>query len=304
MKKIYILAIAAFAFTLNMNAQFTDDAESYDLGDMGSQNLDVWGVWSGSPNPAEDIDIVNDFALSGSQSLYVDDTGAMDVMLLTQNLDAGQWTLQFQAYIPAGRGGYLNIQGETENEGAGGGGGGVFNSSNLYFNQGATNAGVFLDDSTGETEEYPEDAWFPVPIAFDLDAATPTWHISINGNTVNDDPQPFATDAILGGLDFYSIDANNELYIDDVIFAEGSLGADDFNAAVFSVYPNPVVNTLNINSADAVQNVTVYDVLGKVVMNVNPGVVSPSLDMSSLSAGAYIVNVTINGTSKSVKVIK
>ncbi|MDA9290393.1 T9SS C-terminal target domain-containing protein, partial [bacterium] len=100
MKKIYILAIAAFAFTLNMNAQFTDDAESYDLGDMGSQNLDVWGVWSGSPNPAEDIDVVNDFALSGSQSLYVDDTGAMDVMLLTQNLDAGQWTLQFQAYIP------------------------------------------------------------------------------------------------------------------------------------------------------------------------------------------------------------
>ncbi len=53
-------------------------------------------------------------------------------------------------------------------------------------------------------------------------------------------------DAILGGLDLYSIDANNELYIDDVIFAEGSLGADDFNAAVFSVYPNPVVNTLNI----------------------------------------------------------
>ena len=39
-------------------------------------------------------------------------------------------------------------------------------------------------------------------------------------------------------------------------------------------------------------------------MNLNPGVVSPSLDMSALSSGAYIVNVTINGTSKSVKVIK
>ena len=304
MKKIYILAIAAFAFTLNMNAQFTDDAESYDLGDMGSQNLDVWGVWSGSPNPAEDIDIVNEFSLSGSQSLYVDDSGAMDVMMLTQNIDAGQWYVQFQAYIPEGRGGYFNIQGETENEGAGGGGGGVFNSSDLYFNQGATNPGVFLDNASGATAEYPEDTWFPVTIVFDLDAATPTWHISINGNTVNDDPQVFAADAILGGIDFYSVSTNNEMYIDDVVFAEGSLGADDFNAAVFSVYPNPVVNTLNINSADAVQNVTVYDVLGKVVMNINPGVVSPSLDMSSLSAGAYIVNVTINGTSKSVKVIK
>ena len=39
-------------------------------------------------------------------------------------------------------------------------------------------------------------------------------------------------------------------------------------------------------------------------MNVNPGVVSPSLNMSSLNAGVYLVNVTINGTSKSVKVIK
>ncbi|MBT5871759.1 MAG: T9SS type A sorting domain-containing protein [Bacteroidetes bacterium] len=271
---------------------------------MGSQNLDVWGVWSGSPNPAEDIDIVNDFALSGSQSLYVDDSGAMDVMMLTQNIDAGQWYIQFQAYIPAGRGGYFNIQGETENEGAGNGGGGVFNSSDLYFNAGGTNAGVFLDNASGATAEYPEDAWFPVTIVFDLDAATPTWHISINGNTVNDDPQPFAADAILGGIDFYSVSTNNEMYIDDVIFAEGSLGAEDFNADVFSVYPNPVVNTLNINSADAVQNVTVYDVLGKVVMNVNPGVVSPSLDMSSLNAGVYLVNVTINGTSKSVKVIK
>jgi hypothetical protein len=109
MKKIYILAIAAFAFTLNMNAQFTDDAESYDLGDMGSQNLDVWNVWSGSPNPAEDIDVVNDFANSGTQSFYVDDSGAMDVMLLVENLESGVWTLQFQAYIPAGRGGYFTL---------------------------------------------------------------------------------------------------------------------------------------------------------------------------------------------------
>jgi len=96
----------------------------------------------------------------------------------------------------------------------------------------------------------------------------------------------------------------SDFYMDEYIFAEGTLGAEDFNADVFSVYPNPVVNTLNIQTADTVQNVTVYDVLGKVVMNLNPGVVSPAIDMSSLNAGAYLVNVTINGTSKSVKVIK
>ena len=37
MKKIYILAIAAFAFTLNMNAQFEDDFESYDEGTITDQ---------------------------------------------------------------------------------------------------------------------------------------------------------------------------------------------------------------------------------------------------------------------------
>ena len=40
-----------------------------------------------------------------------------------------------------------------------------------------------------------------------------------------------------GGADFY---------MDEYIFVEGTLGAEDFNADVFSVYPNPVVNTLNI----------------------------------------------------------
>ncbi len=90
-------------------------------------------------------------------------------MMLTQNLDAGQWTVQFQAYIPAGRGAYFNIQGETENEGAGGGGAGVFNSSNLYFNQGATNAGVFLDELQVSLKN-PRRCMVSVTIAFDLDA--------------------------------------------------------------------------------------------------------------------------------------
>ena len=94
------------------------------------------------------------------------------------------------------------------------------------------------------------------------------------------------------------------MYHDDFIFVSGVLGSDDFTAANFSVYPNPVKNVLNISSTNVVESVVVYDVLGKVVLNVNPGVASPSIDTSALSSGAYLVNVTIDGSSKTIKVIK
>ncbi len=134
----------------------------------------------------------------------------------------------------------------------------------------------------------------------DLDADTMS--VTVGGSEVYNGPLALEGQGLVAG-DIWD-NGGADFYMDEYIFVEGTLGAEDFNADVFSVYPNPVVNTLNINTADAVQNVTVYDVLGKVVMNLNPGVVSPSLDMSSLNAGVYLVNVTINGTSKSVKVIK
>ena len=93
-------------------------------------------------------------------------------------------------------------------------------------------------------------------------------------------------------------------WLDEVQIAQGLLGADDFSGDVFSVFPNPVVNTLNIKSAIAVDNVTIYDVLGKQVLSVNPDAISPSVDMSALSSGAYLVNVTIGNASKTIKILK
>ncbi len=79
---------------------------------------------------------------------------------------------------------------------------------------------------------------------------------------------------------------------------------EDFNSEVFSIYPNPVQNVLNIKSATNIDSVVVYDILGKIVLQENPAKVSPSIDMSSLTSGAYLVKVTIGNASKTVKVLK
>lgn len=310
MKKIYILAaLVAFAFTTN--AQIIDDEmEFYDLGEMGAQNPAVWSVWSGTPTgpSGEDLIVTDDEANSGTQSGFVGDGGAQDVLLLLGNQDAGTYTLEFQMYIPAGKTGYFNLQGETENGGANGGTG-IFNSPNLVFNntQSANGApglgGAYpniADPDPTYSWAYPEDEWFTVSIFYDI--AGPTWQMTVAGDAV--DAQPFDADGIIGGVDFFSIDGNNTYYIDDVLFVEGTLGNDEFSAANFSVYPNPVQDRLNIQSTNTVDAVVVYDVLGKVVLSTTPGAVSPSIDMSNLSSGAYLVNITIDGASKTVKVIK
>ena len=70
----------------------------------------------------------------------------------------------------------------------------------------------------------------------------------------------------LAGLNFYSASINNEMYIDNVSLGNPQIGVNDFSTGNFSVYPNPVKDVLKIKSKEAVDNVTVYDILGKVVL--------------------------------------
>ena len=308
MKKIYILAIAAFTFTLNMNAQVEQeiDMEDYAVGDNISAQDDInWQNWSGdNTNDDEAADVTNSFSLSGSNSMSLTEINIDQLLLIDSAPTSGVYSVQWSMYIPDGKEGYFNMQAvvtSPQEQSLQGG--------NVYFNQENSSPGEGTVDGGADvvTFEFPHDAWFTLTAVYDIDNTT--WDMYINGSqVVTAKPFEFNGDtfASLGAIDFFAPSGLTEYYVDDVVVFNGDLilAAEDFNAAVFSVYPNPVVNTLNIQTADAVQNVTVYDVLGKVVMNVNPGVVSPSLDMSSLNAGVYLVNVTINGTSKSVKVIK
>ncbi len=82
-----------------------------------------------------------------------------------------------------------------------------------------------------------------------------------------------------------------------------ALGTSINNITGLKVYPNPVSNgTLFIEtSANAEKTVTVYDVLGKQVLNTTTS--NNAINVASLHTGVYIVNITEEGKTASRKLV-
>ncbi len=85
-----------------------------------------------------------------------------------------------------------------------------------------------------------------------------------------------------------------------------TLGVDDVTADEnsFTYFPNPVKNTLTLKAHNNIQNVSVYNMLGQEVLRTAPNTIENEVNMSSLQTGAYIVKVTINDNTKTIRVIK
>jgi len=72
----------------------------------------------------------------------------------------------------------------------------------------------------------------------------------------------------------------------------------------FSVYPNPVSNVLYLSNAEelVIENVSVYDVSGKVVLSQNS--TANQIDVSQLPQGMYFLKTTTGSSTTSLKFIK
>ncbi len=318
MKKNYFLvALLALAFT-SVNAQFTDDMESYTPGQPIYQ--DWWTDWGCGGTCA--ILSSADQAYDGSQSGYVSDDNAMDAVLDLGNKIFGEWGLDFWMYVVPGKEAYMNFQGTVPI------GSGTFPVGNIFFNEASGDPGNgYIDFSTGDTSvhrtfSYPEGEWFRVTTNFDFTsgAGSSTFHMYINGGTpFVEMGHPFASwdgtawdysdTQSLGGVDFYSISTNNQYYVDAFTYQDSFVdpnasSVSDFAAKGFSAYPNPVSDKLNIQAKERINSVVIYNVLGQQVYNAQVDALSSTIDMSRMASGAYFVNVNINGTEGTVKVIK
>ena len=82
------------------------------------------------------------------------------------------------------------------------------------------------------------------------------------------------------------------------------LGLDDPSMSEFTYFPNPVNDQLTINSQRDVKDITVYNMLGQVVVRQTPNMRNCTIDMSSMQTGAYFVQVSIGNTVETVRVLK
>ena len=84
-----------------------------------------------------------------------------------------------------------------------------------------------------------------------------------------------------------------------------ALGIEDVNpVSSFNFYPNPVNDMLTIKAQASIDSITIYNMLGQAVVRSTPNTTDSTVDMSALQAGAYFVQVSINNTLKTVRVVK
>ncbi|RDK88209.1 putative secreted protein (Por secretion system target) [Marinirhabdus gelatinilytica] len=138
----------------------------------------------------------------------------------------------------------------------------------------------------------------PTGVVYDFFDDAPAGTTEVVGGGIAISPAGEATaDAVLIGL--CQCSPSNLIFGIELI---GSLGVDENQSQNFTMAPNPASgNTVAITSKlEGAMNVEVFDVTGKKVIQTN---VDRDLDISSLSAGVYMVRINQNEVSVTKKLI-
>ncbi|MAB56451.1 MAG: hypothetical protein CL524_02765 [Aequorivita sp.] len=72
----------------------------------------------------------------------------------------------------------------------------------------------------------------------------------------------------------------------------------------FKFYPNPTSDVLNLSFKDAIENLSIYSILGQKVLEASPNQNDATLNVAKFSPGVYVLKLAINGQSATYKFIK
>ncbi len=90
--------------------------------------------------------------------------------------------------------------------------------------------------------------------------------------------------------------------VDNFSITGTPLGVADFNQSKVTVYPNPTVDFVTINSNYEVSNISVSDVNGKLIKTFDNGLTK--IDVSDLTAGVYFLKYDTNGNHYLNKILR
>jgi len=95
-------------------------------------------------------------------------------------------------------------------------------------------------------------------------------------------------------------------WLDENMIGQATDNGEEISQPVFRIFPNPVSDQLNIESDDVIQQVAVFTVTGKIVLNTREtGQYHISIDVSTLPPGLYIIYInTASGNIFSSKFVK
>lgn len=308
MAKKYWMAMVCCATILSVNAQFVDGFEWAAGGVCPSH-------WANGPGATPFCPIIGNVgAHSGTYlALMGADPASDDYLLYMGNRVSGEAGIEFYAYIPSGKEAYVSLQGTLPTTI------GEWLVGNIFFNEalGSPGEGV-IDFASNDPNDwalfnFPHDEWFRIVMNFDMTGgmANATWSMSVANEIIVSEGTPFTNAAgdipsSLGGLNFYAISVDAELYTDDFNYIidgqlELRLGLEDQFLNTTKVFPNPVSDVLTIDSSIPIDSITVYDLKGTIVLHAQN---SLELDMASLITGVYFVEIRSENAKMVKRVIK
>ncbi|PHS67937.1 MAG: hypothetical protein COB12_01590 [Flavobacterium sp.] len=95
-------------------------------------------------------------------------------------------------------------------------------------------------------------------------------------------------------------------YFDDlkINVLDETLGTSDFSETVFTVYPNPVKNLLNINTSSTNYSVEIYTIQGQLITEIKNVSTAQTIDFSAYTTGIYFMRIVSENTSRTFKIVK
>lgn len=244
MKKIiFLLSSVLFSFG-SISQIFTDDFESYTVGQYIGSASTYWTTWSGTEGGVEDAQATNAQASSGANSIYLSSSsatgGPQDIVLeFGQQFVDGIFTFESDFYINTGKNAYFNFQ-ATETIG-----------TTWAMNCNMDNGSITIDDGVSTnlaSGTYTDNTWFTLKVVANL--STGRWQAFVDGdcigvwaNSINE----------VASLNLYPI-LNSGFYVDDVMFDHETYTASALNASVSSFNIGGEIAGLNVTPEATVVN--------------------------------------------------
>ena len=126
------------------------------------------------------------------------------------------------------------------------------------------------------------------------------WYADANGEnplpltTVLTDTTYYVSQTVTGGCESDLV----------AVQATMSLATAGFDKANFAYYPNPVSNVLTLKYTKNISTVSVFNLLGQVISSQMVNATESQIDMSKFAAGAYLIKVTAEDATTTIKIVK
>ena len=92
--------------------------------------------------------------------------------------------------------------------------------------------------------------------------------------------------------------------VDDILLRREFDGVNENNANTFAIYPNPASDKVVVEGEVIVNQYSIYNVAGAMIMNASVGEKSFEVNVSELPAGVYVIKMESEGMTQSRRFVK